>query len=66
MDCNPVVATVAIDLAKSVFQLVGADADGRVVASHRLSRSAFIAYWHNRSALRVVMEACGSAHHFGE
>ena len=65
MDCNPVVATVAIDLAKSVFQLVGADADGRVVASHRLSRSAFIAYWHNRSAVRVVMEACGSAHHFG-
>jgi transposase len=65
MKCNPVVATIAIDLAKSVLQLLAVDAHGKVLESHRLSRAAFIAFWHNRAPVRVVMEACGSAHHFG-
>ena len=69
MDCNPVVATVAIDLAKSVFQLGAARGDGSVRLGASLRRivrcRTLIAYWHNRSAVRVVMEACGSAHHFG-
>lgn len=65
MKCNPAVATIAIDLAKTVFQVLAVDAHGNVLESHRLSRSAFIAFWHNRAPVRVVMEACGSAHHFG-
>ena len=65
MKCNPAVATIAIDLAKSVFQVLAVDAHGNVLESHRLSRSAFIAFWHNCAPVRVVMEACGSAHHFG-
>ena len=65
MKCNPAVATIAIDLAKSIFQLLAVDAHGKVLESHRLARAAFIAFWHNRAPVRVVMEACGSAHHFG-
>ena len=65
MKCNPAVATIAIDLAKSVFQLLAVDQDGKVIDSHRLSRAQFIAFWQNRAPVRVVMEACGSAHHFG-
>ena len=65
MKCNPAVATIAIDLAKSVFQVLAVDQDGRAIDSHRLSRAQFIAFWQNRAPVRVVMEACGSAHHFG-
>lgn len=56
--------TVAIDLAKDVFELAFADAQGRIVERKRLSRSAFSRCLLNRPPLRVVMEACGSAHHW--
>jgi transposase len=58
------VTTVAIDLAKDVFELAFADAQRRIVERKRLSRSAFSRCLSNRSPLRVVMEACGSAHHW--
>lgn len=57
--------TVAIDLAKDVFQIVVADDQFRIIDSQRLSRPKFLAWWENRTPVRVVMEACGSAHHFG-
>jgi transposase len=54
--------TVAVDLAKSVFQLAVADGSWRVVERARLTRAQFERWFHNRSIDRVVMEACGSAH----
>jgi transposase len=59
------IATIAVDLAKQVFQLACADAEFRVVRSLRLKRADFIAFWANRPLVHVVMEACGSAHRFG-
>jgi len=56
--------TVAIDLAKDVFELAFADAGGRIVERKRLSRRAFARALHNRPPLAVVMEACGSAHYW--
>jgi len=56
--------TVAVDLAKSVFQLAVADASWKVIESHRLTRSQFERWFHNRDVSLVVMEACGSAHHW--
>lgn len=56
--------TVAIDLAKDVFQLSFADAKHRVVDRQRLKRAAFARVLENHSPLRVVMEACGSAHYW--
>lgn len=56
--------TVAVDLAKSVFQVAEADAHGRIVGSHRLTRKQFERFFGNRAASQVVMEACGSAHHW--
>jgi transposase len=56
--------TVAVDLAKSVFQLAVADADWRVIESHRLSRAQFERWFVNRNVSLVIMEACGSAHHW--
>jgi transposase len=56
--------TVAVDLAKSVFQLAVADSHWRVVETHRLTRSQFERWFHNRDVSLVVMESCGSAHHW--
>jgi hypothetical protein len=57
--------TAAIDLAKNVFQVALADSDFRVLEQHRLTRAQFERFFDNRSVTRVVMEACGSAHHWG-
>jgi transposase len=56
--------TVAVDLAKSVFQLAVADASWKVIETHRLTRSQFERWFQNRDVSVVVMEACGSAHHW--
>ena len=56
--------TVAVDLAKTVFQLAVADASWKVVESHRLTRIQFERWFANREVDLVIMEACGSAHHW--
>ena len=56
--------TVAVDLAKSFFQIAVADENWRVVETQRLTRSQFERWFINRSVGLVVMEACGSAHHW--
>ena len=56
--------TVAVDLAKSVFQLAVADSQWKVIETHRLTRSQFERWFLNRDVSLVVMEACGSAHHW--
>jgi transposase len=55
---------VSVDLAKTVFQLCVADTDWRVRETHRLSRHQFERFFLNRSVVLVIMEACGSAHHW--
>ncbi len=57
--------TVAVDLAKSVFQLAVTDASWRVVETQRLTRTQFERWFLNREVSLVIMEACGSAHHWG-
>jgi hypothetical protein len=56
--------TVAVDLAKSVFQLAYADANWRVISTARLSRSQFPRCFHNSGISLVIMEACGRAHYW--
>jgi Transposase len=57
--------TVAIDLAKNVFELAVADDAGNVIERERLSRSQLERYFQNRSHTRVVMEACATSHYWG-
>lgn len=54
--------TVAVDLAKSVFEVAVADQNWKVIDRARLSRPQFERWFHNRAVGLVVMEACGSAH----
>ena len=58
------IATIAVDLAKSVFEIAAADEAGRIVERRRLTRGQFDRYFQNRSGVHVVMEACGSSHHW--
>ena len=55
--------TVGIDLAKNVFEIALADERGHIVERQRLNRARFDRFFVNRPACRIVMEACGSAHH---
>lgn len=57
--------TIAVDLAKSVFEVAIADEHWRITERHRLSRSQFQRFFHNRPPATVVMEACGTAHYWG-
>lgn len=61
---NNITTTVGVDLAKSVFQLAVADGNWRVTEQHRLTRSQFERWFVNRNVSLVIMEACGSAHHW--
>jgi transposase len=52
---------IAVDLAKSVFEIVVSSEPGKVVARDRLPCATFLAFFANRPPAIVVMEACGSA-----
>jgi transposase len=54
--------TIAVDLAKSVFEIAVSDRPGRIRERHRLSRARFVRFF-AQPAL-VLLEACGSAHHW--
>lgn len=56
--------TVAIDLAKDVFELAFADDHAHITERKRLRRDAFAQAFDNRAPLKVVMEACSSAHYW--
>jgi len=56
--------TVAVDLAKSVFELAAADEHWKVVERARLTRGQFDRWFQNRAVLLVVMEACATAHYW--
>jgi transposase len=57
--------TIAVDHAKSVFEIAVSDYPGHVKERHRLSRSRFVPFFTERQAATVLLEACGSAHHWG-
>ncbi len=57
--------TIAVDLAKSVFEVAISDWPGRIREHQRLSRSQFSRFLAERRPATVLMEACGSAHFWG-
>lgn len=56
---------VAIDLAKTVFQLHGASRDGAVIFRRRLTRSRLTDFARSLPKCMIAMEACAGAHHWG-
>ena len=61
----PRTATIAVDLAKSVFEVAVSTQPGRVSARHRLTRPQFARFVATTPPATVVMEACGTAHYWG-
>lgn len=55
---------VAVDLAKSVFEIAVSPTPGDVASTKRLSRTAFLAFFRDQAPAIVAMEACGSAHYW--
>jgi transposase len=64
MNATAALPVVGVDLAKSVFQLAVADGAWHVIEQQRLTRTQFERWFSNRAVGLVVMEACGSAHHW--
>lgn len=58
------VAVVGVDLAKSVFQVHGVDADGKVVLRRRLSRSKLLSFFATLPRCLIGMETCASANYW--
>jgi len=54
--------TVAMDLAKSVFQVAISRVPGRIESHHRLPRRKVMEFFARLEPAIVYMEACGSAH----
>ncbi|MEJ6676010.1 IS110 family transposase [Parasphingorhabdus sp.] len=59
------VTTVAVDLAKHVFQVHGCDAAGRVLVAKALRRKDVLPFFVSLGPCLIGMEACASAHHWG-
>jgi transposase len=58
------VKTVGLDIAKSVFQVHGVDADGQVVIRRKLKRRYVLAFFEKLPACLVGIEACATSHHW--
>lgn len=56
--------TIAVDLAKNVFEIAVSEQPGRVCERKRLSRNRLLSFFANRPVATVLLEACGSAHHW--
>ena len=59
---KPELSVVGIDLAKSVFHLVGMDERGQIILRKRLARGEVMPFMAKLPRVLVGMEACGGAH----
>jgi transposase len=57
-------STIGLDIAKSVFQVHGVDADGAVVIRKRVSRARVFEFFAALPPCLVGIEACPSAHYW--
>ena len=58
------VKTIGLDIAKSVFQVHGVDADGQVLIRRKLKRRYVLAFFQKVPSCLVGMEACATSHHW--
>jgi transposase len=58
------ITTIGLDIAKSVFQVHGVDADGHVVTRRQLKRRYVLAFFQKLPPCLVGIEACASSHHW--
>ena len=58
------ITTIGLDIAKSVFQVHGIDAEDRVIIRRQLKRRYVLAFFAKLPPCLVGIEACASSHHW--
>ena len=58
------ITTIGLDLAKTVFQVHGADKDGRPVVRKKLRRGQVLGFFAGLPPCLIGLEACASAHYW--
>ena len=59
------ITTIGLDIAKSVFQVHGVDAEGQVVIRRQFKRRFALAYFQKLPPCLVGIEACASSRTIG-
>jgi transposase len=60
------VTRIGLDIAKSVFQVHGVDAHGKMVVRRQLRRRYVLAFFKKLSPCLAGMEACATSHHWSQ
>ena len=58
------ITTLGLDIAKSVFQVHGIDAEGNVIVRRQLKRRYVLTFFQKLPPCLVGIEACASSHHW--
>jgi len=58
------VTTIGLNIAKSVFQVHGVDAEGKVLIRRKLKRRYVLAFFQKLPPCLVGIEACATSHHW--
>src|SRR5882757_1317382 len=58
------IATIGLDIAKSVFQVHGVDAAGQAIIRRQLKRRYVLAFFQKLPPCLVGTEVCASSHHW--
>ncbi len=58
------ITTIGLDIAKSVFQVHGIDAQGQVAIRRQLKRRYVLAFFEKLPPCLIGIEACASSHHW--
>jgi transposase len=58
------VTTIGLDIAKSVFQVHGVDAQGKVIVRRQLKRRCVLAFFQKLPPCLIGIEACASSHYW--
>ena len=58
------ITTIGLDIAKSVFQVHGIDAEGKALIRRKLKRRYVLAFFEKLPPCLVGIEACATSHHW--
>ena len=58
------ITTIGLDIAKSVFQVHGIDAEGKVLIRRQLKRRYVLAFFQKLPPCLVGIEACATSHYW--
>ena len=58
------ITTIGLDIAKSLFQVHGVNAEGNVILRRQLKRRYVLAFFQKLPRCLVGIEACASSHHW--